>query len=170
ENGLKHGAIGYLNTDWGDNGHWQFLPVSYLGFAYGAALSWCVQANRDLDLVAALNLFAFRDRAGVMGQVAYDMGNVYRSLRYFHNASALVIVLYQPHRAGAKVLEAIRDLKDLGPDSFERAIRAIADAMAPIDKARMERADAALILDEYECAADLLHHACGLGMLAWEDD
>ena len=24
ENGLKHGAIGYLNTDWGDWGHWQF--------------------------------------------------------------------------------------------------------------------------------------------------
>ena len=37
ENGLKHGAVGYLNTDWGDRGHWQVLPVSYLGFAAGAA-------------------------------------------------------------------------------------------------------------------------------------
>src|SRR6266849_5392230 len=33
-NARKHGAIGYLNTDWGDYGHWQTLPVSYLGFAY----------------------------------------------------------------------------------------------------------------------------------------
>ena len=170
ENGLKHGAIGYLNTDWGDNGHWQFLPVSYLGFAYGAALSWCAEANRNLDLVAALNQFAFRDRAGVMGQVAYDMGNLYQSLRYFHNSSALVVMLYQAHRAGDRALEAIRELKDVGPESFERAMQAIADAMAPIRKARMERADADLILDEYECAADLLHHACGLGMLAWEED
>jgi hexosaminidase len=39
ENGLKHGASGYLNTDWGDAGHWQMLPVSYLGFAMGAAYS-----------------------------------------------------------------------------------------------------------------------------------
>ena len=31
ENGLKHGASGYLNTDWGDNGHWQSLPISESG-------------------------------------------------------------------------------------------------------------------------------------------
>ncbi len=37
ENGLAYGAVGYLNTDWGDNGHWQPLPVSYLGMAMGAA-------------------------------------------------------------------------------------------------------------------------------------
>ncbi len=24
--GMAHGATGFLNTDWGDNGHWQFLP------------------------------------------------------------------------------------------------------------------------------------------------
>ncbi|MGC8782655.1 MAG: beta-N-acetylhexosaminidase, partial [Anaerolineae bacterium] len=39
-NGIRNGAIGYLITDWGDAGHWQPLPVSYLGFAWGAALSW----------------------------------------------------------------------------------------------------------------------------------
>ena len=38
--GLAHGATGFLNTDWGDNGHWHFLPVSFLGIAAGAALSW----------------------------------------------------------------------------------------------------------------------------------
>jgi hexosaminidase len=27
ENGLKFGAIGVLNTDWGDLGHWQQLPI-----------------------------------------------------------------------------------------------------------------------------------------------
>jgi len=50
ENGLKHGAIGYLNTDWGDNGHWQPLPVSYLGFAVGAAYSWNLESNRHMDV------------------------------------------------------------------------------------------------------------------------
>ena len=35
--GVANGAIGYLNTDWGDIGHLQYLPISYLGFAAGAA-------------------------------------------------------------------------------------------------------------------------------------
>ena len=41
EAGRKHGAIGYLNTDWGDGGHPQPLAVSYLPYLLGAALSWC---------------------------------------------------------------------------------------------------------------------------------
>src|SRR5206468_977052 len=54
ENGLKHGAIGYLVTDWGDNGHLQYLPTSYLGFAAGAAFSWCLSTNQDQDWIRAL--------------------------------------------------------------------------------------------------------------------
>ena len=37
EAGLKYGAIGYLNTDWGDHGHLQYLPMSFAGLAKGAA-------------------------------------------------------------------------------------------------------------------------------------
>jgi hexosaminidase len=50
ENGIKHGAIGFLNTDWGDHGHWQTLPISMPGFIYGAAVSWSLSANQKLDL------------------------------------------------------------------------------------------------------------------------
>ena len=75
-NGLKSGAIGYLNTDWGDRGHWQQNSISYLGFAYGAGVSW--NAEGDLDnLPALLDLFVFEDLAGVMGSLAYDLGNLY---------------------------------------------------------------------------------------------
>jgi hexosaminidase len=171
ENGLKHGAIGYLNTDWGDNGHWHFLPVSYLGFAYGAALSWGLETNRHIDIVAALNRFAFRDPSGAMGRVAFELGNVYQSLGpYFRNASGLVRVLLLPHAQGDQALAEIRKLEGISPESFERAMQAIGSAMAPIEDQQMQRADAALIMDEYECAANLLHHACGLGLLAFEDD
>ncbi|MGC8805527.1 MAG: beta-N-acetylhexosaminidase, partial [Candidatus Ratteibacteria bacterium] len=47
KNGIRFGAIGMLNTDWGDNGHWQYLPVSYIGFGYGAGVSWCFSSNID---------------------------------------------------------------------------------------------------------------------------
>jgi len=40
EQGRKYGAEGLLNTDWGDNGHRNFLGVSLHSFAHGAAQSW----------------------------------------------------------------------------------------------------------------------------------
>ena len=78
ENGLKHGALGFLITDWGDHGHWQANSVSYLGYAYGAAVSWASAANADLDLPPLLDAFVFEDSAGVMGQLVYDLGNLYQ--------------------------------------------------------------------------------------------
>ncbi len=38
--GLASGASGYQITDWGDQGHWQPLPVSLPGLLVGAALAW----------------------------------------------------------------------------------------------------------------------------------
>lgn len=38
--GRKFYAEGLLNTDWGDNGHRNFLGVSLHGFAHGAAHAW----------------------------------------------------------------------------------------------------------------------------------
>ena len=76
ESGLRHGAIGYLITDWGDNGHLQYLPVSYFGFAAGAAFSWCLKSNAELDVTAVLNHHAFKDSTGTLGHVAMELGKV----------------------------------------------------------------------------------------------
>ena len=40
EFGKTHGAIGVLNTDWGDYGHINHLANSMPGMIYGASLSW----------------------------------------------------------------------------------------------------------------------------------
>ena len=171
ENGLAHGALGFLNTDWGDRGHWQFLPVSYLGFAYGAAVSWACAANRDADIVPALNRFAFGDAANVMGGVAFALGNVYQAAgAALHNASIPVRALQLPSMHPADALSEIRSLAGVGPDAYERVIQAVASAMEPIRKQKMQSQDADLIVAEYECAADMLHHGCGLGLFAHEDD
>ncbi len=74
--GLAHGAIGYLNTDWGDGGHHQYLPISYVGFAAGAAYSWCWKSNEAADISAALNRDLFADHTGVLGQLYYQLGEV----------------------------------------------------------------------------------------------
>jgi hypothetical protein len=39
--GLRCGAEGLLNTDWGDNGHRNMLAVSLHNYGWGAAQAWC---------------------------------------------------------------------------------------------------------------------------------
>jgi hexosaminidase len=75
-NGIKHGAIGFLNTDWGDRGHHQYLPISYVGFLAGAAYSWCFESNEGVSVVDGLNSFVFQDKAGVLGELFFELGKV----------------------------------------------------------------------------------------------
>ena len=76
--GLASGAKGYLITDWGDQGHWQHLPVSYTGMLAGASFAWCLETNRDMDIANALDQHAFSDRRGELGNIALDLGNLYQ--------------------------------------------------------------------------------------------
>ncbi|MBZ0303360.1 MAG: family 20 glycosylhydrolase [Anaerolineae bacterium] len=102
-NGLKHGSIGFLITDWGDRGHCQQNSMSYLGFAYGAAVSWAQDANLNLDLPHLLDLFVFEDEAGIMGKLVYDLGNMYQIPGHGRfNGHALVDVLRAPAAAFAE--------------------------------------------------------------------
>lgn len=161
ENGQKYGASGYLNTDWGDNGHWQPLPVSYLGFLAGAAYSWAVDANRELDIAAALNRFAFEDAAGVLGTVAYELGNVYRQVGIEPgNNSALFQILQTPLEGICSHRETLR------PEALQRTRAAIEAAIAPLSRAASARPDAALIHQEFTFAARLLCHACDRALFA----
>jgi hypothetical protein len=157
ENGLKHGAIGYLNTDWGDWGHLQYLPISYLGFACGAALSWCYESNRDLTLPRALDLHVFHDPAGVMGQLMFDFGNVYQAVRQpMGNSSRLFWVLVgTPERK--KLYEMITR------EEYDDAEARVRVALAGLDAVQMERADAQLIKDEIINSARMLVHVCCRG-------
>src|SRR5205807_1993803 len=66
--GQRHGAKGYLITDWGDGGHRQYLPASYIPFLYGAAVSWCSTANRDIDVACTASALAFGDSSGDAGR------------------------------------------------------------------------------------------------------
>jgi hypothetical protein len=163
ENGLKHGAVGYLNTDWGDEGHWQPLPVSYAGYACGAGVSWACDANRDLPLPRLLDRYAFRDQAGVMGQLACDLGNAYQvgDMR-LPNSSVLFQILQLP-------LERLLDHVETH-EAFAATLGQMQDALAYIDAtmarlpgARMQRPDAELVQREFTWAADMLRHACNRG-------
>jgi len=78
--GKKFGAIGYLNTDWGDGGHPQPLAVSWPLFAAGAALSWNSKAFDDQNLIAVLSRDVFEDSTGKVADAAFKLGFVHQKL------------------------------------------------------------------------------------------
>ncbi len=159
-NGLKHGAVGYLNTDWGDNGHWQPLPVSYLGFLYGAALSWGYDANLDLDIASALDQYVFQDHSAQMGQFTYELGNVYQIPGIlFPNSSLLFSALQTTPDAILSNLAEKGNPTDLAAP-LQVTLDQIEQLWDGFAKADMHCLDAALVNREFVWICNMLKHAC----------
>ncbi|MDD4102748.1 MAG: family 20 glycosylhydrolase [Kiritimatiellae bacterium] len=92
-NGLKHGACGYLITDWGDWGHWQPLAVSLPGYAYGAAVAWGYERNAKLPLPALLDCHLTEGFGGTL----LTLGDVYLFCGALHaNSTELFKILSSP--------------------------------------------------------------------------
>ncbi|MGB3716722.1 MAG: glycoside hydrolase family 20 zincin-like fold domain-containing protein [Candidatus Promineifilaceae bacterium] len=160
ESGLKHGAIGYLNTDWGDNGHWQPLPVSYLGYAYGAAVSWAVEANRDIDIQEALNSSAYLDPSGIAGVVACDLGNVYESTQVQLPNSTVLFRVLQAEPDKISSLVCPNGEIEQAVKQFRTTLAIIEGISSSLPESRMRRVDADLVQRELSWVADMLRHAC----------
>jgi hexosaminidase len=156
ENGLRHGAMGVLNTDWGDNDHTQYLPVSYLGFAAGAAMPWCHETNRDEDFISALDLHAFNDRARVMGTLSHDLGKAHELAGTApHNSTVLFHLLTQAPDSPLPDGVSVESLRETGEE--------ISSVIEPLEAARMYREDAGITRDEFANAARMMLHACERG-------
>ncbi|MCK5861899.1 MAG: family 20 glycosylhydrolase [Candidatus Hydrogenedentes bacterium] len=159
-NGIENGAIGYLVTDWGDNGHWQFAPISFVPFAWGAAVSWAYDANSNIDLARAADTHIFLDRAGVMSRAAMDLGSAHaRTGMTRGNATVyygLLIHALQsnPNRGYLKgmTLEGLHDCRIHLEEALKR-----------MKNARMERKDGALILAEFSMNTRMALFAVRLG-------
>jgi hexosaminidase len=80
--GRANGAIGYLNTDWGDGGHPQPLAVSWLPFLVGAGLSWCAQTFKESLLATVASRDLFGDRTGHAARAAMALGRAHHKLKY----------------------------------------------------------------------------------------
>jgi hypothetical protein len=146
------GAEGVLVTDWGDNGHLQYLPVSEPGFAWSAALAWCASANRDLDLEAALSAHAFEDETGGVAAALRLLGDAHRLVSpQVPNNSILVMHLYRPRfRMGEGITAGMLD-RDLAAvyDTIVAARSRLASAMPSRD-------DGPQVLAELDTSARLL--------------
>ncbi len=150
--GRAHDAGGLLNTDWGDNGHLQYLPVSDPGLAYGAAMGWCAATNRDLDLGAALSAHCYDDPTGELGAIVVALGDVHRRLTpQVWNVASLVLPLYFPQLdLGRGPLQGAR------ADEYD-AVDADLDALeARLTRSGARRPDADLLAAELRNAMALV--------------
>lgn len=73
----RFGAEGMILTDWGDMGHLQYLPVSYPALMLASAVTWSKSDVSEDELIRALDLFLYRDEAGMMGAFALEAGRYY---------------------------------------------------------------------------------------------
>lgn len=149
---LAHGAGGVLTTDWGDNGHLQSPTVSDPGFALSAALSWCRDANRDLDLGAALSDHCYDDPSGELAAIVLGLGDVYLRIDpQVWNVATFALPLYFPQ------LDIGRGPLLGATDKQYDAMEADLDGYeARLDHVESRRPDAPLILDEIRNAIALV--------------
>lgn len=162
--GKEHGAIGYLNTDWGDYGHWQPLPVSYAPYCLGAALSWSVEQNRDIDVAAYLDTFIFEDRCSRMGRFMLDAGDYLPEQPDHDIGTGIFRLLYffQLDGTGNPISSLKQNLKrDYFAQIKQRTVRLMDD----LDGVEMQCDDAELIEAEMRLSLRLILHGANLGLL-----
>ena len=131
EAGLAHGALGWLNTDWGDGGHLQYLPASEPGLAHGAAVSWCLDTNRDVDLAT-----------DEITAALLDLGDLHRvAARQTPNMASFLLPLWLPHLRRAFATDEEFDSIEAGLDAGEAAVDAATPERSDADLAKAEVAN-----------------------------
>jgi len=157
--GLAAGAAGFLLTDWGDNGHWQQLPVSYPAYLYGSAASWRPGSEQELDMEGSLSLHVLHDPSGFAAQALLALQNLDENQLVRHpNATILAVLLLlelQPYHR--ELLPKYR-----GYD-FEWERDQVEKADHLLSAARLQGDDGKVLHDELEFTARLLAHAARLG-------
>lgn len=158
--GKNNGAIGYLITDWGDFGHWQHLPVSYAGFAYGAALSWSVDHNLEADTAQYLNRFIFADRSEGIGQLLLDLGNYYQLESSINRSNdAEMSLLLRTHLDNFLIIEKLTE------EHFNHLEEYLLSIEARLSGLDLQCEDAALVLKELSNGIHFVKHAVQLGRI-----
>jgi len=177
---LAHGGMGMLLTDWGDMGHWQYWPVSWVPLTYGAAASWNFGSRENLSLVYFLNQFIFRDSEGEMGQVMMDLGRYnqfeeYAMVNMTTTMQTFMFGMMDPVMQDAiqnKMQREFPNLMQVGdeivgeilerfenpePYNHHAVIGYTGILKERLRESNMDRRDATLIIDEMENAVRMIH-------------
>jgi hypothetical protein len=127
-NGKRNGAAGFLNTDWGDGGHHQYLPISYTGLLAGAAYSWSLKNSIDINISEAVSRFVFKDASSVLGKVLFELGKVHEKTGVLPGNSTIFNNLLFGDMADKRHIEKL-NIKDM--ESCLRSFRELKEMLSP---------------------------------------
>jgi len=185
-NGATYGAKGLLLTDWGDMGHWQYLPVSYAGYATGAALSWNSRSENEMPLAEFLNSYVFRDKNGIMGELALDLGRYQKFEEFPMLNMTTTMMAFQLGLRNKILIEAIMDkmitgftvlMGEIAPEAvsgfktgydnrrpfdFEGLNEFLLSKEKLLEETRLTTPDSSLVKEEYMNAIRLIRLGSGL--------
>jgi len=154
EMGRSSQADGVLITDWGDMGHLQPPVVSLPALAYGAAVSWCLESQGELDLARALDVLLLRDPARVIGAALVRLGELGAETGLEAlNSSPIAMALFAP--LGRAPVLAWGETHRPRLESIAEEIRA---QIAALSRARPEGFGGAICARELQQAAALARH------------
>lgn len=154
EEGLAAGAVGYLITDWGDSGHLQPMSVSFPPIAYGGAVSWCAETNRDVRTAAFLDREVFQDPTGRLAPALESAGALYAKTGVTPmNGSVLH---YQLLGGGLSFLARLAGLPTR--EGLDAVVQELDGFLSMLDSVRPGCGDADILIRELRAAARLARH------------
>jgi len=158
--GKKYNAKGYLNTCWGDYGHWQPLSVSMPAIMLGAAYSWNCSDNSLRNLEFHLNHYVFKDTSGYTAKAILKLGNAYLKTNIPNgNANAFHLMLFRYKWT----IDGFYQTKELNAEGLNAAKEEIDNALQLLEKANPQCKDSDIVLKEVKQAANLAIHSINLG-------
>ena len=87
EVGKKYGAEGFLNTDWGDGGHYNLFGNSLLCIAWGAQAAWGTTEVKGAEFDRAFSRQLFSDITGATARYYRRLGHLHNAgFRHFNNS------------------------------------------------------------------------------------
>lgn len=133
----EYGGEGILLTDWGDNGHFQPLSISFPYLAYAGLLSYRCEEGMFKQVRKFVNRNIFHDSSGMIADLILDLGNYYHyENRFVGNATLSFRVIVA------------------STDAFDQS------EVDPIDYVMDELGDATLTIEKYNALMDFYDSKC----------
>ena len=161
--GRKAGAVGYLITDWGDGGHPQPLAVSYIPFAFGAAMAWSPAQCEQRLLKTVLSRDVFHDPTHSVVRAALKLGVAHRRLEYFEpNSTPLGAAIAAPPLAARELFcrNGLKYFSRIPARRIRSAWREIELQLGEIKRSKPQSIEGRILREELELAARMAAESC----------
>jgi hypothetical protein len=167
--GRQQGAVGYLNTDWGDGGHPQPLAVSCLPYVLGAALSWCADSTAEAILIPVLSRDVFRDPTRRLAKAALALGLAHRKFNFSApnvTPYGAVIAAPPPRRRELFCRDGLKYYARIAAKNIKAALEEVEHQRAVLRAGRPATVGGEILALELDLAARMAAQSCKI--MLWQ--